>query len=112
MQDFVYRTKFSLEEVGRGGAKLRNVEEGGETLGVILISRKSRRQGSNMDLSGSLFVFGNGGTPVVLASIRANKKAKVFTVISYVLVFPTRILVHATCLRPKRSVPNKKLKLR
>ena len=55
----MYSTKFSLEEVGRGGAQLRNIEEGGETLGVILISRKSRRQCSNMDLSGSLFVSGN-----------------------------------------------------
>ena len=51
MQDFVYSTKFSLEKVGGRGAKLRDIEEGGETLGVILIRRKSRRQGSNVYLS-------------------------------------------------------------
>ena len=75
---------------GGGGAKLRDIEEGGETLGVILISRKSRRQGSNVYLSGSLLVFGDGLPPVVFARIRANKKAKVFAMISNVHVFPLR----------------------
>ena len=75
---------------GGGVAKLRNVKKAGETLGVVLICRKSCRQGSNMDLSGSLFVFGNGGTPVVLASIRANKKAKVLTMMSNVHIPPLR----------------------
>ena len=59
MQYLVYSTKLGLENVGRGGAKLRDVKEGGETLGVILIRRKGRRQGGNMYLSGSLLVFGD-----------------------------------------------------
>ena len=54
----MYSTKLSLEDVGRGGAELRNIEEGRETLGVILTCRKGRRQGSNMDLSCSLLEFG------------------------------------------------------
>ena len=90
MQSLVYSTKHSLEEVGLGGAKLRDIEEGRETLGVILICRKSRRQCCNMNLSGSLLVLGDWRTPVVLASIEPNKKAEVFTVISDVHIFPSR----------------------
>ena len=93
MQSLVYSTKHSLEEVGLGGAKLRDIEEGRETLGVILICRKSRRQCGSKNLSGSLLVEGDLRTPVVLASIGANKKAKVFTVISDVHVFPIRYVV-------------------
>ena len=59
MQDFVNSTKFGLEDVGRGRAKLRNIEEGGEALGVILTCRKGRRQGCNMDFSSSLLLFGH-----------------------------------------------------
>ena len=43
MQMFVDSTKFGLEDVERGGAKLRNIQEGGEALGVLLIRRKGRR---------------------------------------------------------------------
>ena len=50
MQYLVYSTKLGLEDVGRRGAQLRDVKDGGETLGVILICRKGRRQSSNMDL--------------------------------------------------------------
>ena len=60
MQDFMYSTKFSLEKMGRGGAQLRNIEEAGETLGVILTCRKSRRKSSNMNFSSTLPVFGDG----------------------------------------------------
>ena len=58
MQNFVYSTKLSLEEMGRGRAQLRDIEEGGEALGVILIRREGRRKSSNMDLSCSLLEFG------------------------------------------------------
>ena len=58
MQNFVNSSKFSLEEVGRGRAKLRNIEEGREALGVIVIRREGRRKSCNMDLSRSLLEFG------------------------------------------------------
>ena len=58
MQDFVYSTKFSLEKVGGRGAKLRDIEEGGETLGVIFTCRECRRQSGNMNFTSSLLVFG------------------------------------------------------
>ena len=44
MQDLVYSTKFSLEEVGGRGAELRHVQEGGETLGVIFTCRQKMLQ--------------------------------------------------------------------
>ena len=58
MLNFVYSTKFSLREVGRGRAKLRDIEDGGEALGVILMRREGRRKSCNMDLSRSLLEFG------------------------------------------------------
>ena len=75
MQDFVYRTKFSLEKVGGRRAKLRDIEEGGETLGVILTCRKCRREGSHMNFTCSLLVFGEGCAPVVFARFRTNKES-------------------------------------
>ena len=60
MQDFVYSTKFSLEDVGGRGAKLRNVEKGGETLGGILTRREGRRQGSSLNFACTLSIFGDG----------------------------------------------------
>ena len=72
MKDFVYRTKFSLEEVGRGGAQLRNIEEGGETLGVILIGRKGSRKSSSMNFPSTLFKLGNRRAPIVHPCCRAN----------------------------------------
>ena len=58
MQDFVYSSKFSLEEVGGRGAKLSYIEEGGDTLGVILTCRKCRRRRSHMNFTNSLLEFG------------------------------------------------------
>ena len=75
MQDFVNRTKFSLEEVGRGGAQLRNVEEGGETLGVILIGRKGSRKSSSMNFPRTVFKLGNRRVPIVQPCCRANVKS-------------------------------------
>ena len=58
MQNFMNSTKFGLEDMGRGRAQLRHIEEGGEALGVILIRREGRRKSCNMDLSRSLLEFG------------------------------------------------------
>ena len=75
MQDLVNSSKFSLEEVGGRGAKLRDIEEGGKTLGVILTCRKCRREGSHMNFTCSVLVFGEGCAPVVFARLKKKKKA-------------------------------------
>ena len=75
MQDLVYSTKFSLKDVGWARTKLRDIEEGGEALGIILTCRICRRQCSNMNLSSSLLEFSNGQFSIVFGSTWANKKA-------------------------------------
>ena len=68
-------SKFSLHDVGGRGAKLRDVEEGGKTLGVIFTCRESRRKGSHMNFTCSLLIFGEGRTPIVFARIRTDKES-------------------------------------
>ena len=75
MQDFMYSTKLGLEKVGGRGAKLRDIEEGGKTLGVILTCRKCRREGSHMNFTCSLLIFGEGHAPVVIARVRTDKES-------------------------------------
>ena len=68
-------SKFSLHDVGGRRAQLRHIEEGGKTLGVILTCRKCRREGSHMDFTCSLLIFGEGHAPVVIARVRTDKES-------------------------------------